>query len=458
MRQADAITRRHFMARAAGFAAGFAGLRALGARGWTGEALDRFGPLIPDPQGLFDLPAGFRYAVVSPAGQEMDDGLLVPARHDGMAAFPGPRGLTILVRNHELEHAHHLPGAFGAADERLGLVPASKVFDRGRGVRPCRGGTTTVVYDTARERVERQFLSLAGTDRNCAGGPTARGTWISCEESVLRADAAQEQDHGWAFEVPATMEIGLAEPRPIRAMGRFYREACSVDPRSGIVYQSEDLFDGLLYRFLPADPADLHAGGRLQALAVRGRPGMDTGNRRERAIEPGVTAACAWVDLDDVESPKGDLRRRGHAAGAALFSRAEGMWWADGSVYFCCTEGGGAGRGQIFRYVPSAEEGAEGESARPGTLELVMESGAGSILRNPDNITAAPWGDLIVCEDSLEWDSLLGITARGEAYRIGRNRRSPGELAGCCFSPDGSTLFVNMQEEGLTLAIRGPWA
>lgn len=449
MTQAQIITRRHFMARAAGFAAGFAGLRALGARGWTGEALDRFGPLVPDPAGIFDLPAAFSYAVVSPVGAEMDDGLLVPARHDGMGAFPGPGGTTILVRNHELEEVHKLPGAFGSADERLGLVPASKVFDRGRGIRPCRGGTTTVVYDTAQQRVERHFLSLAGTDRNCAGGPTPRGTWLSCEESVLGAGDVQEQDHGWVFEVPATADMALCEPRPIRAMGRFYREACSVDPRTGIVYQSEDLFDGLLYRFLPADAEDLHAGGRLQALAVRGRPGLDTGNRARRTIEPGAPAPCDWIDLDEVESPRGDLRRRGHAAGAALFARAEGMWWADGSVYFCCTEGGPQGRGQIFRHVP----GADG-----GTVELVLESGAGSILRNPDNITAAPWGDLVVCEDSLDWDCLVGITARGEAYRIGRNRRSPGELAGCCFSPDGSTLFVNMQEEGLTLAIRGPWA
>ena len=32
-----------------------------------------------------------------------------------------------------------------------------------------------------------------------------------------------------------------------------------------------------------------------------------------------------------------------------------------------------------------------------------------------------------------------------------------GELAGAVFSPDGSTLFVNIQTPGVTVAITGPW-
>ena len=31
------------------------------------------------------------------------------------------------------------------------------------------------------------------------------------------------------------------------------------------------------------------------------------------------------------------------------------------------------------------------------------------------------------------------------------------ELAGACFSPDGTTLFVNIQRPGMTVAITGPW-
>ena len=46
-----------------------------------------FGPLVPDPKGLVDLPAGFSYHSISKFGETMDDGLLVPGKHDGMAAF-----------------------------------------------------------------------------------------------------------------------------------------------------------------------------------------------------------------------------------------------------------------------------------------------------------------------------------------------------------------------------------
>ena len=42
-------------------------------------------------------------------------------------------------------------------------------------------------------------------------------------------------------------------------------------------------------------------------------------------------------------------------------------------------------------------------------------------------------------------------------YRIAANTHSRSELAGVCFSPDESTLFVNIQYPGTTLAITGPW-
>jgi secreted PhoX family phosphatase len=242
-------------------------------------------------------------------------------------------------------------------------------------------------------------------------------------------------------------------------MGRFYREACCTDPRTGTVYQSEDLPDGLLYRYLPMDRDDLHAGGRTQALAIRGSPGLDTGNTSGALVHPGRPLACEWIDLEDVESD--GLRHRGRDAGAARFYRAEGMWWvadaAGGAAYFCCTEGGPSRRGQIFRYRPGPAEGMPAEIDHPGAVELFLQPDAGSILRNPDNIAAATWGDLIVCEDGGGQDELLGITPQGLPYLIGRNVRGTGELAGCCFSPDGTTLFVNMQEEGLTLAIEGDW-
>ncbi|MFW6089764.1 MAG: alkaline phosphatase PhoX, partial [Gemmatimonadota bacterium] len=302
-----------------------------------------------------------------------------------------------------------------------------------------------------------QHLSLAGTLRNCAGGPTPWNSWITCEESVVGPTDTFARAHGWAFEVPASAVPGLTAPRPIEGMGRFYREAVAVDPASGVVYQTEDRDDGLLYRFVPEVPGDLHAGGRQQALVARERAGLDTRNWGSSRVDVGTRTAVDWIDLEDIDSPVDDLRRRGFGRGAARFARGEGMWYGNEAVYFACTNGGSARLGQIWKYTPSPAEGTPGEVDEPGTLELFLESDSVSVLENADNLTVASWGDLFVCEDGRGEQFLIGVTPEGETYRFGRNAASGSELAGATFSPDGSTLFLNIQDDGLTLAITGPW-
>jgi len=411
-----------------------------------------------DPDGIIALPAGFSYRIVSRRGERMDDGFFVPARHDGMSTFPGPDGMTLLVRNHEqTEGADPESGAFGADLSLLDRLDPSLLYDSGGGGGPPLGGTTTLLFDTANQRLVSHQLSLAGTLWNCAGGATPWGSWVSCEETVARAGGQFGKDHGYVFEVPARLDGLPVEPIPLKEMGRFTHEAVAVHPPTGIVYETEDLSDGLLYRFLPNVPGKLIEGGRLQALAVREQRGLDTRNFEGRGIEPGTTMPVEWIDLDDVESPDDDLRYRGHGDGAARFARGEGIFYGDGEVFIACTNGGEARKGQIWRYVPSQAEGSDGERDAPGTLELFIEPNDGTMIENADNITVAPWGDLIVCEDGTGDDYLVGVTPEGEIYKLARNLNGNGEFAGACFSPDGSTLFVNMQADGWTLAITGPW-
>jgi secreted PhoX family phosphatase len=163
------------------------------------------------------------------------------------------------------------------------------------------------------------------------------------------------------------------------------------------------------------------------------------------------------MNLEDVESPKDDLRRRGRAAGAAAFERGEGIWAGSDGIYFCCTTGGPAKKGQIWRYVPSPDEGKPGESTRPGRLELFLEPNDRHRMENADNLTIAPWGDLLVCEDGPLGNSLLGVTPAGRLYRIAQVAMNRSELCGVCVSPDGSTVFLNIQRPGITVAITGPF-
>ena len=449
------VDRRDFIRMGLSFGAGFAGLGCLratmAAQADPSGVRTRFGGLIRDPAGIVDLPAGFSYQVISRTGERMDDGFFVPPAHDGMAAFEGPDGRTLLVRNHELSGNEGTGGPFGPSGELRDRVGRGMIYDEG-----ATGGTTTLVFDTRQQRLERHYLSLVGTVRNCAGGPTPWNSWVTCEEPQRLVGNAAALNHGFCFEVPAGSH-GLVRPVPLKAMGRFNHEAVAVDRPSGVVYETEDRADGLLYRFIPDVPGELVEGGRLQALKIVDLEGANTSNTYVQVIDVGRVLQVEWVDLDDVESPLDDLRTQGYQKGAAIFARGEGVWSGPGAVYFAATIGGASRTGQVFRYRPSAFEGTREESSQPGTLELFVEPNDTELIDQVDNIALAPWGDLIICEDGRFRNYVRGLTPSGEIYTIIRNAMNVSEFAGATFSPDQTTLFVNIQNPGLTLAITGPW-
>jgi secreted PhoX family phosphatase len=422
-----------------------------------------YGPLVPDPQGILDLPAGFAYRVVSRFGETMSDGLEVPYKADGMGCIPLGGSRVALIRNHELKPTDVNFGPGGLDRKLSSRIDKAKAYDVAADGHPLPGGTTTMIYDLAQQRLVSQHLSLTGTAVNCAGGVTPWGSWLTCEETTAKVGGGRSKDHGWVFEVPAKAK-GLVPAVPLKAMGRFQHEAACVDPRTGAVYMTEDSFGtaGLFYRFLPDTRGELYRGGRLQALGFRDAPeGVSTANYGPVFWRQGDWKEAVWLDLHGVESPDDDLRLRGAKAGAATFARGEGIHFGDGEMYFTCTSGGAAKHGQIMRYVPSASEGQPAERDAPGRLQLFLESTDDKIFDYGDNLTVAPWGHLIVCEDrysDTKRNHIRGVTPEGKVYTIARNVfRENAELAGVCFSPDGSTLFVNIYWPGITLAITGPW-
>lgn len=424
-----------------------------------------YGPLVRDPNRLLDLPEGFTYQVISQGGDTMDDGLFTPGQFDGMGCFPLDGSRVALVRNHELKGSsglHRNLGPGGFHQERIGLLDPAKGYDTYKDGRPLPGGTTTLIYDLETRQVVRQFLSLSGTSTNCCGGHTPWGSWLTCEETEETSGSGDvTRDHGYVFEVPAN-GTGLADPVPLKAMGRFEHEAVCVDPRTGIVYLTEDKADGLFYRFIPTTPGKLVEGGRLQAMAFRDARGSDSSNNEIRLWSVGDWREVVWIDMEDVESPAGDLRIRGHAAGATLVARGEGIFWGDDELYLTATSGGPIKRGQILRYVPSRFEGSLGERLRPGRLQLFVESTDEKAINMGDNLCVAPWGHLVVCEDNYSSEirnHVKGVTPDGKLYTIARNVfTGNSEFAGAVFSPDGEVLFVNIQYPGITFAIRGPWS
>jgi hypothetical protein len=415
----------------------------------TAITTDAYGPLIPDPNGLLDLPRGFQYRAFSRTRDLMSDGNSVPGGHDGMATFAGPNRTVILVRNHELSP--------NSTTEVIG-----NRYDEF-----CKGGTTTLIVGPDRKLI-RDYASLAGTYRNCAGGPTPWGSWISCEENTSTPETTPEtieqpansgifvpnpnkvsKRHGYNFEVPALRrpKNGTVDPVPLVEMGRFNHEAVAIDPRTGIVYETEDRGDSLFYRFIPNKPGNLQAGGILEALKIKNMPQVNT----KENFPVGQRMEAEWVRIEDYDPAEDAVRKEGFEKGAAQFARGEGIWYGNGEFYFCATSGGASSLGQVWRYIP-------GKNAKQGgTIELFVEPNDKSILDMPDNIVVAPFGDLILCEDGSDEQFVVGVTPKGELYQFARNAINTSEFAGACFSPDGQTLFVNIQTPGITFAIWGPW-
>lgn len=409
---------------------------------------DNYGPLSPAVDAttglrLIELPKDFRYLSFGWAGDAMHNGALTPGGHDGMAAFALDGGRIALVRNHELSPAP-------AFDQAL-------AYDAQAG-----GGTTTLIFDAGPGRLVESRASLTGTLRNCAGGPTPWGSWLTCEETTLGIGDSPllARNHGYVFEVPLQ---GSPSREPLTAMGRFVHEAVAVDPASGIVYQTEDQRRAGLYRFLPKVKGKLAEGGRLQMLAISGRPRFDT----RIAQAPGSRYPIHWVDIDDVERAHANAALKDNAGvfsqgfdrGGAMFARLEGAWYGDGRVFVTATDGGDARMGQVWELHLGNNE-----------LRLVFESPGAHVLNMPDNLVVSPRGGLLLCEDGTANPCAHVLSRDGSISRFARNTVilqgerngftgdfSRSEFTGATFSADGRWLFLNIQSPGITLAITGPW-
>ena len=447
-------TRRSFLG-ASGLA--FLGLHQITRAADSSRVIEPFGPLIQDPKGILDLPEGFSYRLLAKRGETMSDGYKVPGMADGMAAFAGPDGKVVVVCNHELGLEMTGMGPFPNNTRLPEGFDAALSFDPGdERKNPSLGGTTNLVFNPATGEKTAHFLSLTGTDRNCAGGPMPWGSWITCEEP---ADLTQGRGrrHGWCFEVKATAEPGVQKPVALKALGRFRHEAVALDPETGILYLTEDRGDGLLYRFLPEKKNDF-TRGKLQALAIVDKPSASLQNYDPDSKWPaaGSPMKAIWIDLENTDSLEDDLRVRGHKAGAARFARGEGIHLVGKSFFICCTDGGPSRRGQIFKLDPS------GDATKPDTLELFLQPEESDLLTNGDNLCPAPWGGIVICEDLIDPSfspaaHVRCVTPEGKIFALARNSNGQGEFAGGCFSPDGKWFFINLQSRGLTLAVTGPW-
>ncbi|GGX74944.1 alkaline phosphatase PhoX [Streptomyces fructofermentans] len=434
----------------------------------TGEDAGRhggavgYGPLLPDPAGLLALPAGFSYRVITRSGTtRLDSGEYTPSNHDGTAAFEGPRGSTLLVNNHELKGPranwpHPVPQAEGL------------VYD------PAAAGGCTVVEVRPGGGVA-EWVGIAGTSTNCAGGSTPWGTWLTCEENSDRAgENGMTKDHGYVFEVDPRDRRANRDPKPLKFFGRYDHEAVVVDPKRGHAYLTEDAAgpNGLFFRWTPPK-GFRHGHGALRALAddagaLQAPTCYDSGgvfvDDLSRATRIGTVYGVDWVDVPDRDARTTPVRKQFGAGQVTRARKLEGMWWGDGGAYivssYARTESPGRHDGQVWFYDPGR---------RTLTLKVLLgvnpDPAVDGAFDGPDNITVSPYGGLVIAEDGEGVSHLFGATDSGRTYPIARNELNIGtedepefsEFTGVTFSPDGRTLYANIQDPGIMLAVKGPW-
>jgi len=420
-----------------------------GGRGKPGPA--GYGPLVPDP--ILSLPAGFSYTIVAQSGvTRLESGEPTPDDPDGTAAFVrhGGNG-SVLVNNHEI----------GGSEPNGVPAITGFVYDE-----KARGGTTNIEVDKDGNRV-REYVSLAGTHNNCAGGRTPWETWLTCEETEAILTGGKR--HGYVFEVDPYDQDANRDPKPIKALGRYAHEACAVDPHTGAIYLTEDAGkpNGLLYRFTPPDSALPLRDGSLRALAddagtLEAMKASTLGGAHvpdlSVASTPGTTYRIGWVNVPDRDATTTSVRKQFTNAQVTRSRKLEGMWWGDGGAYFVAsfartTDGSAAQHdGQVWFLDPL-----------DATIELKLWFAYTPLDQDndpdgPDNITVSPYGGVILAEDGDGKNHLVGSSDSGEVFFFARNEL-PGdnEFTGPTFSNNKQTLFANVQSPGHLFAITGPF-
>ena len=281
------------------------------------------------------------------------------------------------------------------------------------------GGAGAIRFDDSGNIIQAYSI-LSNTNRNCAGGATPWGTWLSCEEA----------DSGKVWECdPYGQMMPVVHP----ALGTFAHEAITVDTQENNLYMTEDKPDGRFYRFIPS------------TLKPNGYPELSSGTLQVADIDS--SSDVSWRTVPDPSAST--LPTRYQVAASTVFNGGEGIVYYDGVVSFATK-----GDNRIWSY-----------STATGKISIIFDASTHPhpILTGVDNITLSHDGELVICEDGGDLQ-VIALTNNRLVPMAQLTGHDNSEITGPAFSPDGKRLYFSSQrgntgtsDGGITYEISGPF-
>lgn len=325
------------------------------------------------------------------------------------------------------------------------------------------------------DKHKTNYDPVGGTVNNCGATITPFGTLLTAEEFFPKSNGdigqlsseIMEQENeqkpylnfGFMVEVdPATNQA----IRKLKKMGRFVHEHAHVDSNNNTVYLTNDDKPAVFFKYVYSSKAEWTEGDLFAMKENQGK--------------------VSWVQLPKRATVLNNARDEAIKLGATLFLRHEWMTVVDGKMYI--TETGhdfidlspylemGGKPASYFKmnkqggiqdpYGRILEFDIEQQTIRPFIEGGVI--GNKDHFSNPDCITSFSRGKnnyLLVCEDIIARDNgrskqvsvtlndvflieLIPGKSENKMKRI--MTAAPGsEPTGACFTPDGKTLFINIQ-------------